>query len=259
MDLNQIRKSGLLELYVLGDCSLAEQVMIEEAMQKYPELKKDLYEIGHALEHYAAVRKVKPSGPVKDHLFDRLQEAGHRAAQDAHKPPEGVTRSMGWALPLALLGLVALALGWYFSHRNTQTLQSQLVDQQVACDSLQQENLRQYATLEQLQDPGNRVLAFQPTGNFENTDLLLLYNEASRTNFIQVRGIPQITPSQSFQLWSLKQGQDPIPLTVFQGDEGLFIPVSFEEGTQTYAITIEPLGGSETPTLQNLIGTVAVS
>ena len=56
--------------------------------------------------------------------------------------------------------------------------------------------------------------------------------------------------------WPFSQNL-PVPLDVFQGDEKI-LEVAFEEGTETYAITIEPLGGQESSNLDNLIGTISV-
>ena len=74
----------------------------------------------------------------------------------------------------------------------------------------------------------------------------------------QCRSLPAIASNESYQLWSMKPDQAPIPLTVFQGDEGVFIPVDYEENTGTYAITVESFGGVESPTLENLVATVGV-
>jgi len=82
-------------------------------------------------------------------------------------------------------------------------------------------------------------------------------DEKTKKNFIELKKMPSITSQQSYQLWSLKADVAPIPLTVFQGDENIF-EVAFEEGTGTYAITIEPLGGKESPSLENLVGTISI-
>jgi hypothetical protein len=53
----------------------------------------------------------------------------------------------------------------------------------------------------------------------------------------------------------LKGDLAPIPLDVFESQEGVFIEVKFEENTNVYAITVEPRGGGTVPTLDNLVGT----
>ena len=48
-----------------------------------------------------------------------------------------------------------------------------------------------------------------------------------------------------------------MPLNVF-ADKNTIIPVDFIDQTATYAITIEPKGGSQSPSLDKLIGTMGV-
>ena len=69
--------------------------------------------------------------------------------------------------------------------------------------------------------------------------------------------LPDIASDQAFQLWSLKDGADPMPLDVF-ADKNKIIEVAFVDNTATYAITIEPKSGSKSPTLEKLIGTIGV-
>ena len=60
-------------------------------------------------------------------------------------------------------------------------------------------------------------------------------------------------------MWSIKANQAPAPLNIFDIPEDGLVEVQFVEGTEVYAITIEPEGGRDTPTLENLIGTVGVT
>lgn len=254
MGITEIRESGLLELYVIGGATTDEIKIVEQALIDYPQLKEDLYEIGGALEVYAKVHQVEPSEGVKEKILKQVSSS--RPITDKSSIVSvGIPSWITYVLA-ALAGLMFLL---YFSTNSKHiSLQTEFEKLQIDCDSIQQASEAQYAVLEQLQSPNNEILAFSATEKFEQTELSLIYNAADKQNFIQVKNIPSISNQESYQLWSLKPGVDPIPLTVFQGDEGLFIPVSFEDGTATYAITIENLGGAQSPNLDNLIGTVNV-
>ncbi len=119
--------------------------------------------------------------------------------------------------------------------------------------------MHQLDILRQLIEPNNKILPFTATPGFASTDLYLHTNKATRRNFIQVRSLPALADNQSFELWAIKPNQAPIPLNVFsQPDNGL-IEVTYVDGTEVYAITIEPKGGTASPTMANLIGTVSVA
>jgi anti-sigma-K factor RskA len=84
---------------------------------------------------------------------------------------------------------------------------------------------------------------------------------STKRNFIQVRNLPPLTADQTFELWSIKAGQAPARMDLFgppaNAANGL-VEVQYVEGTDVYAITIERAGGVDSPTMENLIGTVAV-
>jgi len=258
MDIKQLRASGLLELYVIGQCSDEEKSVVEQGLIDFPELKNDLYQIGGALEVFAKTRRITPSDGLKESILKEARKSGR--SKSSQKDGDGSGGSNGLSWIAGLLGLATLALGYlYYSAIQDRAGIQQDYDKSVAvCDSIQRAADLQYALVNQLQDADNQMLVMTATEKYADTDLFILYNSENGQNFLQINNLPPITDQQSYQLWSLKPDQAPIPLTVFQGDEGGLIPIAYEDGTATYAITIEARGGVESPTLEDLIGTVNV-
>lgn len=76
MNLQDIRESGLLELYVHGALEETEQHIVAQALETYPELQQELKEIEFALFQYAENYALKPHGVVKPLLlatFDYME------------------------------------------------------------------------------------------------------------------------------------------------------------------------------------------
>lgn len=76
MNPHEIRESGLLELYVNGALEKEELLLVEQALQTYPELKLELEDIELALLNHAQHYAIKPHGVVKPLLlatFDYLE------------------------------------------------------------------------------------------------------------------------------------------------------------------------------------------
>ena len=214
----------------------AEKAEVEGYLKTYPELMTDLYEIGRSLELVAmSAARPAPSG-LKDKILNDIRNS---APKDSPQTNTKVQSGFGALHAIAaLLGLGVLFFGYMFWQKNT------------ALNTLQGD----YTVLRD-----NKIIPFQATPGFASTDLYLHYNAVTKRNFIQVRNLPSLAANQSFQLWSLKPDQAPAPHTVFEIPSNGLIEVAFEAGTDTYAITIEPKGGRETPTLENLIGTVSVA
>lgn len=76
MNLNEIRKSGLLELYVNGALNQDEQWILVQAIKMHPELKLEIEDIELALLNHAQHTAIAPHIAVKPLLlatFDYMQ------------------------------------------------------------------------------------------------------------------------------------------------------------------------------------------
>lgn len=254
MTTEEIRASGLLELYVLGQLSAEEERTVRGYLEAHPELKQDLFTIGRALEGYAHVSAVKPSPEVRQRILDEIGGQSGGARGSTRSGP-----SRWWPFLAVISVLAVLGLLYLLSEKNT-ALQEAEIQMQAVIDSCSRESQQYVAQLElyqHLTDEGTEIVHMGGTEKYPQTDLYLYHNTQTQRNIIQVKELPALAQDQSFQLWSLKPNTDPIPLDVFQGVDTL-LEVRYEDASQSYAITIEPLGGRQSPTLENLIGIVNV-
>jgi len=260
MDVNEIKSSGLLELYVLGRLDPADTKTVEDALVSSAALREEVQEISRAFESYARVHGVMPNPQVK---ADLLKKLGFNSS--GPKPAKGSGPS--WLSGLLGVAALALAIGLWWQNSQMNDLREARERDQIACDSLLSvanadldASQNQIAVLNQINNPNNEIVPVSATDRFPETDLFFHHNPVNQRNFIQVRNLPPISADQSYQLWSLKGNQAPIPMDVFRADDGsLIIPVRFEANTNTYAITIEQLQGAQAPNLENLIGTFSIS
>lgn len=113
MSIDEIRESGILEMYVIGAATENECDWVEQAMADHPELKQELYEIELSLESYAKMYAVQPpdalgpmvlamanytkriqngeepSDPPALHLGSQISDYGHWLnRQDLQEPDE---------------------------------------------------------------------------------------------------------------------------------------------------------------------------
>ena len=261
LTLNEIRDSGLLELYVLGDLAGEELKSVEEAIGKYPELRQDIYEISKTLEVYAKAHALAAPVGTWDTISDQLP--GKKASDSSTPPPSSSGGGMSWGWPLAFFVGVLLA-GYFINdlmNKNTTLLSqnTELTSQLDNCEDESEQRQSQLLLLEKIQDRDNSILIAEATPKYPETQLYFYNNETKQTALLQIKNLPELEPGQSFQLWSLKEGVDPIPLDVFGFPSSYLIEVQFVGNSNAYAITIEPEGGSQVPTLDNLIAVFTVA
>jgi hypothetical protein len=71
-------------------------------------------------------------------------------------------------------------------------------------------------------------------------------NPAGKAPYLAAPNLPNLQPDRTYELWFLR-GATPVPAGTFQS--GSVLPVAaLPKGTTALAITVEPQGGSVTPT-----------
>jgi anti-sigma-K factor RskA len=87
----------------------------------------------------------------------------------------------------------------------------------------------------------------------------LAYNAGDRSAELSFEGLPAVDATHTYQLWTVAPGGIPVSAGLLDraadGTASQSLSGSFEDGT-TFAITVEPAGGSEQPTTEPLIATV---
>ncbi|MFZ1704692.1 MAG: anti-sigma factor [Saprospiraceae bacterium] len=257
MNTKEYISSGILELYVLGQLSEEECILVEKMSEKHIEVKREIHEISISLEKYGKLNAVTPSPDLFDSIVQQLPDVATDANPGQNNASPSSSTNWQW-LTFLFAGISLVSVVMYLWNINMMESEYKSMKKNLMiCDSIHQASSLQYALIDSIQDPNNKIIPLASTEGFSGTNVYLHYNEVKQKNYLQIYQLPRIDGDHDFQLWSLKPGQDPIPLDVFNSGH-FIIPISFEEGTPTYAITIEPKGGSKVPTLDKLIGTLTI-
>jgi len=231
----------------------AERAEVQSHLTTFPELRIDLNEIENAFEFFAKSASLSAPAGLKIRIMDSLRD---EFIPDTRSGSGGI-----WRLFAFLFGLGLVVVAYLFMQRNNQlsSIEQELAALRDTCTTDQQRLNDQLQILQQLTLPQNRIIPFTATPGFAtNTDLYFHHNAATKRNFIQVRNLPALTADQTFELWSIKTGAAPARMDLFGTPSNGLVEVQYVEGTDVYAITIERTGGVDSPTMANLIGTVAI-
>lgn len=259
LNLNEILASGMLELYVLGQLNETDTKIIEEAKNKFPEIKQELFAIETAFFRYDNLHKVDAPKNVLDNILSDIEKKNPTASTTGNSNQTG-GRS-GWMVGCIMLGLGLLGSLFYnYQQNNTQNQYKEIYEQQIKeCEEEKKKTQDDQIMMATILDMNSTKIVAQPTDKYPETSLVIYNNKQSKKNYLQIETLPPLADNQSYQLWSLKGDDAPIPLDVFETPADKFLELRFVEDTNAYAITIEPKGGKDTPTLDNLIGVFSVS
>lgn len=256
MEAQEYIESGILELYVYGLLSEKENLEIAELAKKAPEVDQEIISIEKAI--IALSSSFSPFHSVEN--FEKIKarlELKHGKVVEL-KPTSNWSQYVGWAAAVLLL----LGLGY-------QTLELTKSQQAISTVGNEKNKIqREYAFLDQQNKQTEKNLSI--VRDIKNTGVTLggqavspasfakvYWNKQTKTTYIDAAGLPDPPKGMVYQVWSLKLSPVLTPTSIgllddFEGNKQKIFAVSQTDSAEAFGITLEPAGGSPTPTMEQL-------
>ncbi|WP_273567759.1 anti-sigma factor [Maribacter halichondriae] len=240
--------SDLLEKYLLGTTTRQEAFQVERYIAMYPEVRETFDELQDNLEEFAKLHAIKAPEGLKEKIVARIKAENR-----------GRKRFFKYAIAASFAALMFAGASYFFWNQN-QSLQEQNTIVTNEIHDLK-ENMR-----EQLEDVRNQFIVlnnpqtkkYNVKGNKKAKDLkaVAYINPVKKLSYINVSNLPNLPESQVFQMWAEVNGEM-INLGVIKEAEGQekLMALPYAEKAIGY-ITIEPHGGNETPTVENIVANI---
>lgn len=266
MDIQSYIASGKLELFLLGELTEREREEVLGLAKVHPEIQRELDALEEAMFTFDNISGTAPSQEVKDKIFTTLKddfilkETPNQSAKDA----KVVSISSPWkpfAIAASIAAIVASGAAFYYAgkyqERNDQ-FTALLQDQSVMADNLnqvKQEYDRKDAQLDKMIAGDFKRVEMRGEG-FEmqkDAKVDVFWDTTNKDVFVAVNNLHELSDDLDYQLWAI--GDDgPVGIGLVNSGEKLTLQ-QMEAVAQAgaFAITIEPKGGSESPTLEKLV------
>lgn len=252
MNVKEYIESGVLELYVLGKLSEAERQEVEQNIAQYPELKTEVAHIEEAMEAYALLHQIKPSPGG----FAKVQQKLGHSNTGRKKGGSSILPIVAGLL--ALLSVIALILLW--NGRNNHRLQMATV--QIQLDSCEQQLGQAEAQIDSLEGVNQQLQGKQTiymdgespgTNKAPQAVAAVEWNENTGEFSINPLTLPATGADKDYQLWAIVDG-NPVDMLVFNtdADPTTTTTITFSSRPTAFAVTLEPRGGSPSPTLSEM-------
>jgi anti-sigma-K factor RskA len=233
------------EIYALGALDGDERLDFEEHLASgCPDCARYIHETEKMLALLPrSLPRLTPPPRVKARLLEQISGSLGPGIRPRWRVWPG---RLAQAITLAAACLLAVMSWSLWTTR--QELQRRIGQVEV----LQEELARRDAILHLIADPDLRPisLAGQPTN--PGAAGRLLWSPSTREGILLTSGLPQPPAGKAYELWAIA-GKDPVPAGVFTVDRGgrgvLHLPpLPKGEAFNTFAVTLEPATGSQTPT-----------
>lgn len=271
MNIQEYIESGKLELFLLGELTEREREEVIAMAKAYPEIRQELDALEGAMFAFDNLTGETPSTQLKEKIFASLEEEFKeeetpKAATMPNPAPveTKVVKLSPWkpfAVAASLIAVLACAATIYFASRFYETDQkftALLQDQQVLAESLNQVKIQYEETDNRL----NRLVA----GDFQRVEMIgeslpmqkdakvdVFWDQKAQEVFVAVNNLNTLSAEFDYQLWAIgKDGPVGIGL-VNPGKKFMLQQMQAVAEADAFAITIEPKGGSKSPTLEKLV------
>lgn len=271
MNIQEYLASGALEAYALGLGSDAERRETEKLLAEHPALQTELQSIQAGLEVYATVHAVQPPDALKSRVMTAIaasEEANipvNTAENNTPTAPKVVALAPNKRFTMAMAAVWALfvvsagaALFFYNKWQQAEAGYQGLLAEKTQLAEAYDATRTRYEAMESvqqaLQAPGNRLIQLAGTQNAPEAAALLAWNPQSGEVKLLASAMPVNSSDTQYQLWAIVDGQ-PQDAGVFDvGDDKmqLLAMKSFTKA-QAFAVTVEPRGGSSSPTLSTMV------
>jgi anti-sigma-K factor RskA len=260
VNVNEVISSGLLESYVLGTTSADETAMISDLCNKHPELIKEIEWIEEALIHYASKNATPLNTKLKESLqaklgFSKQAEAGNIIPL---KPAAPRLQAYKFGIAASVLLLIGSGLYILSLHQKLEKLHGELAElnttKRFLVDELkvQQTSL---ATINQqfqiVSDPNIKTIALSGMNSLLNKKALVYWNSETNEVYFNASSLPAPANKQ-YQLWAIVNGNPVNAGVIDLQNSSAFQKMNLIKGAGAFAVTIENIGGSATPSLDTM-------
>lgn len=260
MDIEEYINSGILELYVYGALTEAESAEVTRILKQYPEVEAEVLEIEAALLNLSAA--AAPNNP--EFLINSIKSKLSNNNTPPIRKSSNLPAYIGWAASILLLA------GLFFMFNKNRELRESLqavqadramIESQITQLRTEAENAVELLAV--LRDRNITRVPLQGQAVAPSAFAAAYWNPETNITYIDAKDLPTPPPGMVYQVWSLQL--DPLtPTSIgllenFEVDENLIFELSNPNASEAFGITLEPEGGSETPTMEQLytLGVIA--
>lgn len=254
MDLQSFIQSGILEAYVLGQCSAEERALVERTAAEHPSVQAELAAIEQALEEYALAHATPPPPGLKERILDTIDQLGKAPSKPRPVEPAPFGSKLVYQLLLAAFALLAL----FFWYRQNE-MRSEIAPLQQDQDSIRQllfacsersEQLRQITAF--LRDPDTKAVKMTDGKEYA---IYMYHNTGRGETYLDQLGLGVPDPGKYYQIWAIVAGQ-PVSLGMVRKDvPASWQKVDFPGNAEAFAISAENSpNGNTRPTTVIAIG-----
>jgi anti-sigma-K factor RskA len=251
--------SGILELYIFGATTEEENKEVQEMAAKHEEVRAEILSIEKAIINlsYSVAPHLSPDvyHRIRKQLIDKHGE--DRVVQMQPRR-SGAASYIGWAAAVVLLfGLGAQYLMYDGEVKEKEAVTKEKNKYEQLFASVTKDNTENEKALAIIRAKNSAVVNLGGQAVAPDSYAKIYMNNEADQIYVDIAGLPPAPEGKEYQVWALMLNPlTPTSIGVLDKDKVAdskgIIQVDNFEGVQAFGITLEPAGGSASPTMEQL-------
>ena len=259
MNIKDYIASGILELYVAGSLSEKENEEVYNTIMENSELLAEVESIEKAILQFTAATK-KDASYSFNNIKNQLKVDVPKVIPIS-KPKTNWLQYSGWAASLLIGSILIFTLSKNNQLKEQVASEKQLLEAQIDSASTNLAAAEKLIEVFRDKDIISIPLAGQKVS--PTSYAKVYWDKKTNSIYLDAMGLPKPPKGKVYQVWSLKLS----PLTPtslgtldsFTADANKIFTINNANESEAFGITLEPAGGSSSPTLEQLYALGAVS
>ena len=256
MDTKEYIESGILELYVYGLLSETENSEVSQMAKEHQEIEAEIISIEKAIVNLSTSFSPFLSADNFEKIKAKLELKYSKVIE--MKPKNNWSQYVGWAAAVTLL----LGIGYQYTQLSeTQnqvvSIEKEKMNLQDTLVDLKGKNKQTLTALTVIRDTKNTVINLGGQAVSPKSYAKIYWNKETEVVYVDAAGLPEPPEGMVYQIWSLKLAPQLTPTSIgllsdFSSNTEKIFAVDKTGDAEAFGITLEPAGGSKTPTMEQL-------
>jgi len=249
----ELISQGHLIAFITGELDESTRNIVEVLIEQNKDVQLEYFELEKQLEYLCFHYSLPPESSTKQLIMESSEVMPYLP----HLPSAPNFEWSRWAAASAVISLTSMLACLYFWNqlKESELQLSEIKDQ----NSWLVENYNQVSNdLESVEtylavvaNPAYQKIILKGTENAPEALAIIYWNPENQELFLSADNLANLTPEQQYQLWAIRDGV-PVDMGVFNASTKSLVEMKGTGSAQAFAVTIEPKGGSENPTLSTM-------
>ncbi|MHA7059589.1 anti-sigma factor domain-containing protein [Aquimarina sp. M1] len=259
MDRNTIKDTGILEQYLLGELSEEKSIEIEKLLIQDDELREYYHNMENDMEQMALENAISPPTQIKTTILSTVENASSNTEKKIVHLQNKKRISYNFLIAASLAALFLLSSAWLYNQwknaeRTMITLEQQTNDLRNRLVNLEDKYNETEKWYQAINSPDIIRVVLKGNKRSPNSTAVAYVNHQNKEVFLNPQGLSKLNNDKTYQMWADVDGEM-VDMGIISTDPEMIV-MKYINNAASLNITIEPEGGNDHPTVEQLISNV---